>query len=371
MKKTLFIALLLFLTGVAQDIKATHNRGGEILYQRIAPFTQTINNAVVAMYNYSITVIKYQNFGTAIANRCVDTVYFGDGEKGVAPRVNGLACGDCANTTCGDIVTGPAGTQLLVSIYSITHTYAGSGVYFVRSVDPQRNQDIINIVNSVNLPFVIQSQIIVNAFIGPVSSPKPNTIPVCNATLNTCFIHQPFVSGADNDSLSYEITIPAQVPANLHSYPDPGNGGFFGMNAKTGELGWCNPVQIGVYALSYKIIQHRKNSSGIYSIIGFVQREMEVTAVNGIVGITEHEELNKTLIFPTPVLDHIVITNTGKLNTDLSYQIITLQGTEVRGGTFTNAEKENYVDCSFLAPGTYFIKIHSNETTMVKKIIKL
>src|SRR5688572_7283749 len=116
------IILLCIFTWIHNDLNATHNRGAEILYKRIAPFTKVVSNVVVTVYNYSITVIKYQNYGENIANRCVDTVYFGDGDSAIVPRINGPVCGDCAAIACGEQKTTPSGKPYLLSIYSIEHT---------------------------------------------------------------------------------------------------------------------------------------------------------------------------------------------------------------------------------------------------------
>src|SRR4051812_37836190 len=76
---------------------ATHNRAGEITYKRIAPFTAVVGGVTVQVYTYSITVIKYTDDGPTIADRCVDTVFFGDGSRGIAPRINGATGCGCGN----------------------------------------------------------------------------------------------------------------------------------------------------------------------------------------------------------------------------------------------------------------------------------
>ena len=366
MKKSLFIALLLFFTGVAQDVKATHNRGGEITYKRIGPFTKVVNSVTVSVYNYSITVTKYHNYGVNIANRCVDTVYFGDGQKGVAPRGNGQVCGDCGGIGCGQVISAP-GFSLLLSIYTITYTYPGPGSYLIRSSDPNRNPDIVNIPNSMNVPFYLESLLIINSFTGANSSPACNSELVSTTTLNTCFFHYPNATDPDDDSLSYEL------PPNTfaYSYPDAGTGGYYGINSKDGTLAWCNPQKSGIYALHYIVKEWRKNTSGKYELCGYILREMEVTAVPGIVGLTEQNNHSGILLFPNPMVDHFIIKCPGEINSDLSFEITTIQGSAMHAGTFNNEKKQYDVDCSSLAPGTYFIKIHSNENTVVKKIIKL
>src|SRR4051812_37977458 len=86
----IFFAALCLLTST---LKATHNRSGEILYYKLP-----------GAYTYSIVVIKYTNDGAGIADRCVDTVRFGDGTKGVLQRINGIAGACCGTITCGQMI---------------------------------------------------------------------------------------------------------------------------------------------------------------------------------------------------------------------------------------------------------------------------
>src|ERR1700750_1063705 len=84
--KKLFLSFILLFSVCA--LKATHNRSGEILYKRIAPFSTTSNGVTVPVYTYSITLITYTDDGPGIADRCEDTIYFGDGQKAVPSRMN-------------------------------------------------------------------------------------------------------------------------------------------------------------------------------------------------------------------------------------------------------------------------------------------
>src|SRR5688500_17730633 len=98
MRNSTRLLVLFFLLALITGIKATHNRAGEISYIRIAPFTKVVGGSIVPEYIYLITVTKYTDDGPGIADRCVDTVFFGDGERGIAPRINGpvMSCG-CGN----------------------------------------------------------------------------------------------------------------------------------------------------------------------------------------------------------------------------------------------------------------------------------
>ena len=120
MKKTLFS--LFFLLSVYSF--ATHNRAGEILYKRMEPRTQVVGGVELPYYKYLITVIKYTDDGTTaspnnneIADRCVDTVFFGDGKFEVVNRNNGgatvcSACAPCGCAHCGEIIIDEQGYRV-------------------------------------------------------------------------------------------------------------------------------------------------------------------------------------------------------------------------------------------------------------------
>jgi gliding motility-associated-like protein len=270
--------------------RATHNRAGEISYKRIPPFTKVVGGITVQNFRYLITVIKYTDSGPTIADRCVDTVYFGDNERGVAPRVNGPSgcnCGSMNNAAigCGVIIIAESSYTVKQNIYTIEHTYAGAGSYLIRSFDPNRNQDVRNIPNSVNLPFYIESLLIINSFTGANSSPVFSFPPIDRACVGQCFEHNPGAYDPDkNDSLSYEITTSrgqnGQTVAN-YFYPEtPATGGSFGIDARTGLLRWCVPIYQGEYNIAFIVKEWRKNTSGDYQLIGYILRDMQVIVGN-------------------------------------------------------------------------------------------
>lgn len=269
--------------------KATHNRAGEITYKRIEPFTKVQGGITVQVYTYSITVIKYTDDGPGIADRCVDTIYFGDGQRGIAPRQNGFASGcQCGfinglAVTCGSIIINETGYRVKVNVYSIVHTYPGPGTYLIRTFDPNRNQGVHNIPNSVNIPFYIESMLIINAFTGANSSPLFAFPPVDRACLGICFEHNPGAYDPDGDSLSYQITTSRGVDGQtvpLYFYPETGSGGTFGIDAVTGLVRWCTPQLAAEYNIAFIVKEWRKNTSGNYQLIGYVLRDMQVIVKN-------------------------------------------------------------------------------------------
>ena len=202
-KKNLSLAALWFLIACVPG-HASHNRGGHISYQRVAPFVKVVGTVTVPVYNYSITVTKYHNTGQSAAVRCVDTVRFGDGSSGVAPRINGAVCNDCGSSIgCGAPLPGPY--TGIVSIYATVHEYPGPGVFFIRSSDPNRNFDIDNIPNSGLVPFTIESKLVISESPNQQSA-KINSIDLGYGNVGSCYQHFLNATDDDGDSLSFEIT---------------------------------------------------------------------------------------------------------------------------------------------------------------------
>lgn len=276
MKKYFLFSLIL----LSLQAFATHNRAGEILYKRIQPFTQVVGGEVVPVYRYLITIIKYTNDdgGNQVADRCVDTVRFGDGSIGIAPRINGTTgCGpQCPH--CGEIIIPDANFRVKLNTFTITHTYAGAGVYTISSLDPNRNAGVHNMQFSDQQPFYLESVLMINNFTGANSSPEFKNRPTDRACVYQCFYHNPGAFDADGDSLSYELTTSrgqggATVPG--YFYPDV-EGGTYSINPVTGLLSWCSPQFIDEYNLAFIVREWRKDTDGQYRMIGYVLRDMQV-----------------------------------------------------------------------------------------------
>ena len=87
MRKSRNYLFILFCLGLFFTSKATHNRAGEITYKWVGP----------GLYTYQIKVTTYTNIGGSnLADRCEDTVHFGDGSSAVVVRTNGIT-----NSLCG------------------------------------------------------------------------------------------------------------------------------------------------------------------------------------------------------------------------------------------------------------------------------
>ncbi len=266
MHKFRYYLFILFSLGFFIHANATHNRAGEITYKWLYGYT------------YEIKIITYTNIGSAnLADRCEDTLYFGDGpnSRAIVPRSNGSSSSLCSGSAKDGV---PLSTFIKVNEYVTTHTYPGPGNYKMSMTDPNRNAGVINIPNSVNQVFYIESYLVISTFLGPNSSPVLSFPPIDKGCTGKCFLHNPAASDADGDSLSYELTY-CRGNGGLMCpgyYNPPTGGGTYNVNPTTGTLTWCTPQQQGEYNLAMIIKEWRKNVDGVYMLVGYVLRDLQV-----------------------------------------------------------------------------------------------
>lgn len=316
-------------------MKATHNRAGEITFRWLSGYT------------YEIKVTTYTNiFGTGLADRCEDTVYFGDGTSAVVLRSNG-PIGGCSPAHEGV----PLNSKIKLNEYITTHTYPGPGNYRITMEDPNRNAGVINIPNSVNQVFFLESFLVIPVFTsGLNNSPVLTYPPIDNGCVGKCFMHNPGAYDIDGDSLSYELTYcrgngGAMCPG--YSYPSTGAGGVYNVDAITGTLTWCRPQMQGEYNLAMIIKEWRKNDDGDYFLIGYILRDLQVD-----IGTCNNNEPVIAPISDTCVLAGTLITKTITA-TDPDSDMLTLTA---NGGPFGVANpKANFSSTPSFSPvnGTF------------------
>ncbi len=300
-----------FCVVIFSQAKATHNRAGEITYKWLYGFT------------YQVKVTTYTNLtnsgGGSPADRCEDTVYFGDGTRAVVLRSNGSNNGSCA--PAGEGVPLP-GNTIKLNEYVTTHTYPGPGSYKISMEDPNRNAGVINISNSVSQLFYIESFLVIPAFgNNKNNSPILTFPPVDNGCLSKCFYHNPGAYDSDGDSLSYELTTSRGhlgITCPGYTFPATG-GGYFLVDSLTGTLKWCNPQIQGEYNLAMIIKEWRRNDDGDYFLIGYILRDMQI-----IVGPCSNNNPLLNSVSDTCVLAGSLISKTIRA-TDPDADILTME----------------------------------------------
>ena len=244
MKKYLLFLFLLFIC--LSQVFATHNRAGEITYKHLYGNT------------YKITLLTY-TYAPSPADRPELEVFWGDGTSDTLPRVQKI-----------DLTP-----VMRKNVYEGIHTYGGPGTFVISLMDPNRNGGVVNILNSINTPFYIETVLIINPFFIPNNSPILTFPPIDDACLYKPFIHNPGAYDIDGDSLSYTL-IPCKRENGLdiigYTYPTANN--IFTLNPITGDLLWDSPIQAGEYNVAILIEEWRYGYK-----MGSIIRDMQISVV--------------------------------------------------------------------------------------------
>ncbi|MCI5058851.1 MAG: fibronectin type III domain-containing protein, partial [Flavobacteriales bacterium] len=257
---------ILILMVIGYCSYATHNRAGEITYEHVSGLT------------YRITITTYTKESSCAADRCELEINFGDNSKDTISRVNGTGniggiCGTCDCQNCGELL----GNDIKKNVYTVDHTYSGLGTYTISVEDPNRNDNINNIPNSVHVPFFISSELIIAP--GLINeSPTLTNPPIDNGCINFPYLHNPGAIDPDGDSLVYSI-VPSLAGngASIPNYVFPNQvsgciGGTFSIDPVNGTLLWDSPNCQGEYNVAILIEEYRNGFK-----IGSVRRDMQIT----------------------------------------------------------------------------------------------
>jgi gliding motility-associated-like protein len=233
----------------------THNRAGEITYTHVSGLS------------YEILITTYTK-STAPADRPWLYLYWGD-ENG--QPVDSLERESI--TLLED--------EVQVNLYRGLHTYGGPGVYEVRVEDPNRNQGVLNIPGSVDVPFSISSLLIIDPQAGYNSSVQLLNPAQQNACLFQTWTHNPGAHDPDGDLLTYDLVscrgfnsevISDYVPPDEVSPADDS----FTIDPVYGDVIWEAPQIPGVYNVAMRI-QEWRDVGGTLILVGEVVRDMQIT----------------------------------------------------------------------------------------------
>jgi hypothetical protein len=248
MKLYTFLLLLL----ISFSAFATHNKGGEITYQHISGLT----------YQVKITTYTKTSGISLQADRPVlDSIFFGDGTFSSFSRAGFVDLSGDPNIE----------NNTRVNTYINTHTYPAEGVYTITFTDVNRTEGTINIPSSINVPFSIQTDIVVyNPSVYCVNNSVVfSSTPIFLSGVAATYIHNPAAFDPDGDSLSFEL-VPCNSDLNTpvagYFYP-PG----LTINSSNGELKWPGNNIVGTYNIAVKITEWRHQIK-----VGYVTRDFEI-----------------------------------------------------------------------------------------------
>ncbi|MCD4773890.1 MAG: gliding motility-associated C-terminal domain-containing protein [Bacteroidales bacterium] len=247
MKKIVF--LILFLLTCFFNVSATHQRAAEIIYRHISGLT------------YEIKLITYANPTPANDSRDFLLIKWGDGNETLIPR----------------IVKTSIAPDVIYNVYIGTHTYPGVGTYSLTMEDPNRNFGVVNIPNSIDVPIFVESELVINPFLGVNNSVQLLNQPIDYGCVDKIFMHNPGAYDIDGDSLSYKFVdcrgtegeaIPGYILPN-EVLPEPQN--TFTINSYNGDIIWDVPNLQGEFNIAF-IVEEWRNGVRI----GMVTRDMQV-----------------------------------------------------------------------------------------------
>ncbi|MCD4695396.1 MAG: gliding motility-associated C-terminal domain-containing protein [Bacteroidales bacterium] len=242
MKRFFYIFILnIFIASIAF---ATHERAGEIMFTHINGRT------------YQVRVITY-TYAPSPADRPELEIKWGDGTASILPR------------TVPYIDLTP---EIRRNEYLGTHTYAGNGSFKISLEDPNRNYGIVNIPNSVNIPFYIETLLVINPFLGANSSPVLLNPPLDYGCVDRLYIHNPAAYDPDGDSLSYRLTVCRGANGlPIPGYTFPYASSSFSIDELSGDLIWDEPIIQGEYNVAF-IIEEWRNGQRV----GYVTRDLQI-----------------------------------------------------------------------------------------------
>lgn len=248
MIKKSFLFVLTMLFGVSA--LATHQRAAEITYRHLYELT----------YEFTITMYT-KTSSPADDSRVVMAVSWGDGT------------GDEIDRVYFDPI--PNVDDISLNIYKGTHTFPGPARYTVSVEDPNRNFGVLNIPNSVNVPMYVETEILINPFLGYNSSVELLNPPIDQGCVGKTFIHNPAAYDSDGDSLSYKLVICKGAGGyDIPGYSIPIATEYFKIDSITGDLIWETPALQGEYNVAFVVEEWRYGVN-----ISKVRRDMQINIV--------------------------------------------------------------------------------------------
>ena len=228
----------------AFSAKATHQRAAEITYSWLG------GNA------YEFTLTTYNVPNAAWEQRDSLLMKWGDGSEEYVPRVSVQNLGD--NT--------------VLNVYRMVHNYSSSGTYVISMEDANRNYGVVNVPNSVSVPMYIETELVINPFLGNNNSVQLLNAPIDRGCVGKLYLHNPSAYDPDGDSLSYRLLhCKGMDGMDIPGYTYPQASQSFEIDAVTGELRWENPLLQGEYNVAFIVEEWRHGVK-----IGSVIRDMQI-----------------------------------------------------------------------------------------------
>lgn len=247
--------LTMVLFGFATTLMATHQRAAEITYRHVSGLT------------YEAKIITY-TYTPSPADRPELEIFWGDGSSSMLKRTQKTNLPDNISLNVYEYNPDQGAT-------TNRHTYSSPSTYILYMEDPNRNYGVLNIPNSVNVPMYVETELVINPFLGYNNSPVLLNPPIDIGCVGQVFIHNPGAYDIDGDSLSYKlVNCKTTGGIDIPGFTQPQASKFFTINPVTGDVIWDSPVLQGEYNIAFLIEEWRHNQ-----MIGYVTRDMQIEIV--------------------------------------------------------------------------------------------
>jgi gliding motility-associated-like protein len=274
LRKGLSILILLVAVLWSPMSKATHIRAGEITIERKNCQSLTF---IIYVTGYVDLIDGQVVFGGG-------TLDFGDGSEPIvnireSPRV----------TILRDEEDLGGGNGVGITQFRVEHTYSSNGNYIVSFNEANRNGGILNMDNSIQTRFYIESVLRIDPFLGCNNSPVMLIPPIDFGCVDVAFYHNPGAYDVDGDSIAFEFVTPRKaVGTDVDNFrdvdnpefqgaPEDGSGGpaTFTIDPVTGDIVWDAPGIAGEYNIAFIVKEYRKKE-GQFFLMGTVVRDMQI-----------------------------------------------------------------------------------------------
>ena len=173
------------------SLYASHNQGGYITFKH------------VQNYSYEISIVTFTNSLAVGADRDQLTLDLGYKD------FHGNEVMEVVNRTVKTLLS-PGSNNVQKNVYPTTNTFPGPGKYHLSISDPNWTAEIKNFSGSVNVPFYLSSELIIDPNMGNDNSPQFDIAPLSVRELGKPSIQGLDIWDADADSLSFALIIPEQ-----------------------------------------------------------------------------------------------------------------------------------------------------------------
>lgn len=261
---------------------ATHMIGGYIALEHMTGFTYNVKY-------YSIT-----NVGPSIqADRCLQIVYFSDGDSIIVNRINGPFGAGICDTMMGEVIA----NGLKYSVYTGVKTFVNQGNFKAWVNDENRNDGIINIPGAVNIPFYCETflRVFDPILYCPVNTVDFGFFPAYNATINSPFNSDLPIAMTEGDSITYLIdSCKSSFGNNIIGYSIPQG---VSVNSSNGKFSISAPQQQGQFGFALRANKWRNGVLVSYTILDFGLNISSSFVNNVNLPVTSNLALNNDSIY--------------------------------------------------------------------------